>query len=351
MNIDELWSLANWFDKEIVGRRVPDQYQQLYNTLRANTQPNQPRQAFETIKDQLIASIRSVEVWSLSNEQLAFLQSLRVAQHVGNAGIQEIDDILFKNAIDIATAANKFQEITGELTNAVSKFQQIRTGLQGIVAEAPSKLNVDEVLLRVKFTGDARISNVVELEEWSKNWLTISRGIAMAHDVAPENVRVIAASTGSIIIELGMGLLIAKTASSIILEALKVTDRVLDILKKAQEVRAMHLSNKKIEKDLQAEAETERKEGINQIVTNVTTLVGLKADGEGDKVAALKSAIKTLIDFTTKGGEVDCVMPADEVGTTANTDLVTIRAELRAAFREIRELEDRQRQLEYKPKS
>lgn len=52
------------------------------------------------------------------------------------------------------------------------------------------------------------------------------------------------------------------------------------------------------------------------------------------------------MNFTTKGGEVDCVLPPEESNQTSPTDTApSIRAELKITFQEIRLLEDRQRRI------
>src|ERR1700677_27938 len=191
MNVDELWGLTQWYDTEIIGRKIPEQYTQLQGLLRANTQPNAARQPFEAVKDSLIQSVNAVNIWALTQEQRSVLERVNVSQHIGSAGATEINDILFRNAIDIATAANKVQEISQQFAVVNETFQKLRTGLTGVIKISPSKLKPEEVLIRVRFTRDAEIENVVDLKDWSASWFTISRGISMAQGATPGDVRVV----------------------------------------------------------------------------------------------------------------------------------------------------------------
>jgi len=143
---------------------------------------------------------------------------------------------------------------------------------------------------------------------------------------------------------------IAKTIAAVILEALKVAEKVVDIRKKAQEIKAMKLSNLKIAKEIEDAAETEKKKGVASITENVSRVKRKKDTDEGDKVSAFDRAVSKLVDFLEKGGEVDCVLPEEE--TDGATEEEKPQAgqvrELRATFKEIRLLERRLDQLEDK---
>ena len=58
--------------------------------------------------------------------------------------------------------------------------------------------------MRVEFREGALIDNVKSWKYWSKEWYDISRGITMALDRAPEDIRVVSAGRGSILMDLPM---------------------------------------------------------------------------------------------------------------------------------------------------
>jgi hypothetical protein len=231
-----------------------------------------------------------------------------------------------------------------EVTEGIEKSTAIKNSL-GTLVETPT--SGTDVLVRVAFTGGAAMKNIVDFKKWGAEWHDIGRGIAMANGISPEEIRVVGAKNGSIVIELAVGLAIAKIVSAIILESLKVAERVLEIQAKAEQVRSMKLSNDKIALDLEKEAEAFKADEVNRITEQVTEQLGLKPKQEGDKVVALTGSIKKMVNFIESGGEVDCVVPDEKSPGDGeeNQELKKDVAQLRAALAEIRALESRVKRL------
>ncbi len=348
MNVAELFELTQWVDREIKVKQIRDRYQNLQSILQANTGGNRPQQPFENEKNELISAISAVPLESLSTQQVDFLDKIGIGSHVGEDAARQVEDILFRNPLDPATAAQKFAEIIQEIDQGIQKSDQLRENLTGIVAPEP-ELEA-KVLVRVTFANEAAITNIVDLKSWSEIWFEIGRGIAMINDSSPEEVEVVGAGKGSVIIELAVTYGIAKTIAVVMLEALKVAEKVVDIRKKAEEIKALKLSNSKLGKEIEDAAETEKKKGITSITQKVTRGRRKQDTDEGDKVSAFDRAVSKLVDFLEKGGEVDCVLPEEE--TDGATEEEKPHAgqvrELRATFKEIRLLERRIEQLEDK---
>jgi len=74
----------------------------------------------------------------------------------------------------------------------------------------------------------------------------------------------------------------------------------------------------------------------------------LKEDGEGDKTNALDKAVKNLVNFIESGGEVDFIIPEEEVESEENEKTSPEYGDLRVAFQEIRQLENKIKLLESK---
>jgi hypothetical protein len=113
-------------------------------------------------------------------------------------------------------------------------------------------------------------------------------------------------------------------------------------------LRDMKLSNIRIAKELDEEAEKERKKGIARITETVSKSKRKKNTNEGDKVTALDRAVKDLVQFLEKGGEVDCVLPPDAAGDGqkgVKPEGKEVR-ELRSTLTEIRRLEIHVKQIE-----
>lgn len=311
MNVSELYELPFWVDENIVKVEIPQKYQKLLQVVQQNTQPNQTQQPIDEQKRNLIDTIRIVPLNQLTREQLEFLQALEIAQAVGDEAVETINDIFYKNAIDIATAAQKVQEIHQKLSNGIKKLNQIKGGLEGSVHQETYEAE-NEVLMRITFTGDAELTNIVKFRDWGKTWYEIGRGIAIAHDATPEQVKIIGATSGSIVIEMATIASIAGTTAGIIFSALKLAEKVLDIRKKAEEIKNLQLQNKKLATDLVKEADNEKEEGIKNISLEIVAELDINKTKDGEKINALDRSIKLLVDFIESGGEVDFIVPEND---------------------------------------
>ena len=345
MNVSELFELTHWITREIEDEDIPQKYQALQTILQQHAQPNQQKTPFEAQKDDLIDSLKKVPLGQLTRDQLEFLYPLGIASFVGEEGINAIEDTLYKNVIDVATSAQKLVETLQKINEGISKSNQIKAGLTDCVIEEEYETD-NEILMRVSFTGNALMSNVTDFKSWGNIWYDIGRGIAMVHNASPEEVKIVGATKGSIIIELAVIASIATTTSGIILAALKVAEKVLDIRTKAEELRGLKMKNDKFAKDLEKEAENEKKAGIEEITGEVIKTLNIKKDGEGDKVKALDTAVKNLVNFIEKGGIVDFIIPEDEEEQEEGEE--SKNEELRVAFQEIRQLEKKLTLIEHK---
>lgn len=347
MDTIELLQLSNWVEREINQKQVIARLTELYNIIQQNIQPNRAKQPFESQKNSVITLLKSIPLDDLTQEQRAFLDKMGMLDNLGSVGADNIENILEKNAIDPATAAQKIQSKVQQLTTAINKNTQIRSGLDGCVTVPESARN--EIVLRVYFEKEASIQNVSDLKEWAGIWFNIARGITMVHGSSPETVKVVGASKGSIIIELAVAMLVAKTISKIMQMALKVVERSLDIAKKAEEVRALRLANDQVANSIKEEADKYRQEGVGEITANITSEIKIDREKEGDKITALNTSINELVKFLQKGGELDYVLPEDQPsGETeeGNTNIQEMK-QLRETVRDIKKLESKVKQLEH----
>jgi hypothetical protein len=238
------------------------------------------------------------------------------------------------------------QDIYQNLTNGITRLNQIQTALEGHVHQEIYEIK-NQVLMRITFTGNAGLTNVVEFKDWGKIWYEIGRGIAIAHDAAPEQVKIVGATSGSIVIELATIPAIAVTAATVIFSALKLAEKVLDIKKKAEEIKNLQLQNNKLADEIAKEAEREQEVGIEEISVTIIEELGIKKSGEGDKVVELDKAIKHLVNFIESGGEVDFV-PPEKGGKQGDDNSLLAYKRLKENIQEIHLLEDRLKLLESK---
>lgn len=336
MTVSELYDLTKWADQQIRERSLPDLYTQLHAALNRYAQPNQRGNSFESEKQHLLEAVKAADPSYLTDAQRTFLDALGIRGFLGDAGAAAIEDLLYRNVIDTVTSANRLAEIAGELTEGISKLAQISQGLHGCVPTGMAQAS-GEVLLRITFTGKASMKSVSEFKEWGSTWYDIGRGIAMAHQSTPDDVRIVGASTGSVVLILATTAAIAHTASFIILRGLAVAERVLDLRVKAEELRGMKLKNDKIAAELMKAADIEKSEGVDEIANEAAKTLKLTKAKNGEEIAALTQSVKDLLGFVESGGKVDFVLPAPE---DDEDEKQTAELEpLRTAYKEIRQLE------------
>jgi len=345
MQVQELLKLINWIEENINGNQIIQKYTALQNGINQNVniRNNQPRQSFDSQKEALITVLPELNFDQLSLEQINLLEKFEIKDSIGIKGVQIIEDILYKKSLDIAAAAQEITQITQKLTAANTKFTAIKSSLESVFDSLEDEeVPDDSVFMRVYFHGNSAIKDVSQLKRLGGLWYDIGRGIAMANGKSPEDFKIVGAQKGSVVLELVVIAGIATSVSTILLAGLKVTEKVIDILKKVEELKKLKLVNKNIALDLEKEAEKERIEGVKNITSEIVKKLKLKPKEEGDKITALEKSIKKIIDFTENGGLIDFIQPNDEDVENANGEL----KEFRENCAEIRELEDKIKLLE-----
>lgn len=356
MQITELLRLTDWFKTNIIGEKIPNYYKNLFNKLNQNA--SNSMQPFEDERNNLFKALKTVNLNSITLEQIKFLEQIEVLELLGNEGIENIETILYENNLDIATAAKKVGEINSRVNNAVNTINELESTLgKSFSLDDDDELPEDTIMMRVYFQDSVAINDITDFKKLGATWYEIGRGIAMAQGQTPEDFKIVGAQKGSLIIEMAVLAGIATSVSTILLKGLKVAERVIDILKKAEELKALKLSNKKIEQDIKKEAKAEKENGIQSILDSTMEEIGINKESEGDKVNALKKSITKLIDFTQKGGAVDFIEPDEEDikgtdGEESTKDSETsVRSELtklKTNVQEIRHLENKLKLLESK---
>lgn len=343
MYIQELYALSLWVQEEVVTKQILQKYQQLVQKLTENSQPNRQKQPFDIQKNTLIKALEEMNIATLNEEQQLFLNKLNIFNILGTIAIEELENILYKNALDIATATQEINRKYTLLNQGIAKINQIREGLTGLV-EVEEHI-IDKAIIRVHFDNEAAIDNITDFKKWSVTWYDIGRGITMVHRASPEDISVIGANKGSIVIELATAYAITKTLSDIILKVLKVVEKVYDIRKKAEEIRSMKLSNDKISNELEKEANNIKKTDIEAIVDSISETESLS---DGEVKTNLSKAITKLLDFVDKGGEIDFTLPDDaDDEEPEDKEKGNLKQLLKTKFQEIRLLEDKLKQVEH----
>ena len=342
MQVEELYDLAKWIRDNVESVDVVAHYQALQTGL------NQ-QQSFEQQRESLFALLRGISLDKLSGAQIEMLDRFAIKDHLGEPAILVLEDILFRNNLDATTAAQKIGEIVTDLTSGIPRAGQILGALDDCIDE--TDYEAGEIPIRVVFTRDASIENLKDLKMWSGQWFKIVEGVTRAHGMAPEQVRIVGAGTGSIVLEMATSaIVLATTFGSIFLWGLKVTEKIMAVRKQAAEIRSLEIDDSaKIAKQLDQQADKIKKEEAEKITEKISINININQDGQGDKHIHLGSAVGKLLDFLDKGGEVDAWVPSEEEENDDVPEQLRLsRDELRETFEEIRSLESKLKLLEHK---
>lgn len=350
MQTEELIDLTNWVIRNLENKEIHQLYEALYNAINSNSRPNQPRQPFQSERDQLLSALKSIPVTELSHGQIEVIQKLGFWETIGDRGAEIIEDTLYRNSLDIATAANEINSSLQKIKKGLEWSNQINNLLYQIT-EADDVLEEEgTALMRVTFAGSAQMSNLSEFKSWGKAWFEIGRGIAMANSMAPEDIRITGASKGSVILVMAGAYVIVKTLSMIMLEFLKVAEQTYKVRTMAEELRKLQLQNNETIQRLEEDAKTIRDKGISKIADKMTMQCQLDKPGDGDKALALKKSIETIANFIDKGGEIDIVLPEDseQDEDDEQAPIDPDKTLIRNMLSEIRALDSKVRMIEHK---
>lgn len=363
MQVSELFYLVDWVQTHVAKAGILKRYNALIAPLQSNLQANQQAQPFAEQKEELLRVLRLVPLDSLSSQQKDVLRQIGILQNIGEEGAALIEDVLFRNALDVANAHKQISHAQSELNRGIKWSQEAEVLLKSITPHSVDKeIEDDEVIIRARFADKAAISSVVDLKKWSNTWWEIARGVAMLSKLPPESVRVVGASNGSIILSLATVFGVAKIIALVEREILTFIERVIGIQIKIEELKALKLSNESIIVGLKEEIETSREEKVKQITTLVVKELHIHETADGELLTNFSKAVKGLLEFQEKGGQLDFVVPENEddangepgeTGSEAdrNGELRLSKSqELQQIVSALRVIEDRIKSVGYEPK-
>jgi len=304
MNVDELYRLGTWF---------ADQFSELNRRYIALLEPinhnaNQAdKRPVESELNALMEFLAAQHFDELSIEQLKMLSALGVDAYIGPEGAAYVEASVRTSNYDPATAVQRLNEAIqsinstrGKLAAYVDAVNNLEFGPDDVLAEEGL------ITIRVGFQNEVAINNVADWKDTSKEWYDIIRGLAMVCDESPEDVKVIGAATGSII------LIMAGTAAFTALLAQiskHITTAAKDVIGVRMEVENLR-QKKLLTRAIEIELKKIEKEKTDGTVATIEKLLEGKLSGRGGDVGvALTASIKKLLTFSEKGGTVDFVAP------------------------------------------
>lgn len=309
MNVDEVFDLAKWYRER--GAGAGQLYEALHTVLKHNATQNEK----QPVRDQLDTLISELEVQPLTElnlQQVAHLDKMGVAQFLGERGAAFVKHVVTQSSYDPATSATEIKTATDKVNGTIKIFQALTNSLGASSFEPDDpeiELAAGQTMARIQFRQDASIGNIAEMRKWSVDWNDIARGIAHLVGEKPNDMKVVSASKGSIIIcvsgsitLISLFAFMSKKVSGILLDALKVQNAIED------------LRHKKILNDtVEASLRDDQKKREKALVAEVSAELRAKA-GDGFKEehdGHLVIAVNKYFDFITKGGEVDYLQPPE----------------------------------------
>lgn len=319
----------------------------LYNALLEpiNHNANQPdKLPVEEQLDALTSFLTDQAFDELSLEQLKVLNSLEVDAFMGREGAEYVETTVRTSNYDPATAVQRLTAAGKSIGNTRSLLAAYAEAVNNLGFGADDAEAEDGLItIRIGFRSDVAINNVTDWKDSAKDWYDIIRGLSMACEEKPEDVKVIGAETGSII------LIMAGTAAFTALLATitkHITTAAKDVISVRVEVENLR-QKQMLTKGMEAELRKLEKEKADGAIATIEQLLEGKIKGkDGDVSVALASSIKKLLTFSEKGGTVDFVSP-EEVEESEGDDAVDagVRSALIEARSAIREYQGERESL------
>lgn len=331
MNVVELQRLATWFNLEF--RDTSRLYSELLAQLNHNAN-NQDQRPLEAQLLALVEFLNAQRFDELSIQQLDMLKTVGVAGFMGPEGAAYVENVVKTSSYDPATAVQRINEATQKLNAARAMFLAYDEAVAAMgfhTGEATSG-EADRIIIRIGFQNDVSIDNVTDWKDSGKEWYDIIRGVAMACDEKPEDVKVVGAATGSVILILAGTLLFTHLLAKISKNITSVAMDVISVRSAMEDLRQKGILTKTMEKEF-AEIEKSKRDGA------VTTIEAVLADylkgKDGEIKTGLVKSIQKLLAFSEKGGSVDFVAPdADETDEVDDEALKTALIEVRDIIQE-----------------
>jgi len=339
MKVDDLKTLSDKLLEMTKKTQIESQYQQ-FNHVLMNSLRNNREQSVSQQKDQLFDSLRSFDKLPLTYSESNLFSVLGYGDFVGDSAVNEIEAILYDQNFDPQGVIQKIEAKQTAFKEFVSSIRNLQNALQRVPTFKDVSLSEGEALLEITFSDKAAVDNIVDFEVWIDSWTKIIRAFSQLVGEKPENSRIVFVQKSSpMIIDVATACSLVLMLGKAVDSVLAKVERYLNIRKQVEEIKKLKLDNKKIEKELEAEADKFSDKSAQQISEDLIS--GFKKKPDGEVINGLSLSICKLFVFIDKGGRVDC--PSSTNKDDGLTDI----------FKEVRQLQrdvDKLRLLPAPPK-
>ena len=118
MELQEVYNLHAWVEREISDLEVIQKYSALQKALQQRAQ-NQNTAPFNEQKKSLLDTLKLVNIFGLSNPQLHVLDDLNILKHVGSEPSDEIKKMMIEHASDMPYLAEQIKKYQAELQQGI----------------------------------------------------------------------------------------------------------------------------------------------------------------------------------------------------------------------------------------
>ena len=310
MNIEEAKHLADWVSRHVA--KAAQLYEPLVKKTgqaaaprSRNNQPS-PVPQIKNDADILKAYLSKMPINQLNRQQWDTLVRHNATKYIASAGVEFVNSVLLDANYDPQTASNEFQAARDTLLQTVSTFASLSEAVLNSQLISDDVSDGDyETIIRVQFERDASINNTVDLKSWTSELESVFRAASVWVDERPEDVKVVSASRGSIIFDLGTSVVIAKIITYFAKEVLSIAKSSLEVAHMVEELKQKKMHTNAVEQEIGKAVESRKKTLPDDIVEGVKEVTG--RPGEPEKDEALKKAVGNFKKFIEKGGGVDIV--------------------------------------------
>lgn len=307
MDVLEVIKLADWFDENLAP--VREKLGALVSVLQNNSQ--QPaQQPVAPVLNALLPASGNMRVDQLSTAQLSVLEKLDADYLIGSRGRSWVDATVRSSTYDPATTYRTIQEASSRLDTVHQRLLNFRSHALELNFEKSVPTAADQpFVFSIIFKNGAEIRNIREWRKSAQDWELILSSAATVAGDRPEDVSVLSAESGSIIVWLGAGAAVTKILATISKHIAAMANDFLDFQLKKEELRRSRMMSSAIEADLKRQEGERRDSGKVAILAQIKSLA---PEAVPEDIAKLDKAVDKLIDFFEKGGDMDFVSSTPE---------------------------------------
>ncbi|WP_337911951.1 hypothetical protein [Vibrio cholerae] len=351
MEAKQMYQLAIWYKENVLRYDISSKLKafnaSITQMLGSTSDMSSKLAHIKTASIKYVFALEQIDVNSLGYDELEILKKLGLNYIILRPSINELNRILQQGDLQeisarMSHAFQTVQTVDGYFKSFLDTFEKIF----GSPDESEFFDSNGKVLTRIRFTNDASISNVVDLNNWSERWNTIARGYSMALGQAPESFEVIGASRGSIIFDLLLDFETVKlfsetfnllTESAFNIAELYAAIKGIEILKKSSpELHKKNLDH------IEALIANKKDEMADQVADKLLEkLLNKNKKSDGEVKENLKRSIKELDNFIHKGGDINFRAESDKVEIVEEIQLVNSALKQLQHRTEQKQLEDK----------